>query len=108
MKIFALLAVALLSAGILPAAQIAITGGTLIDVRTGKEIQKSVIVIQDDRNAEVGKSGEISIPSDARVIDASGKWIVPGYIDMHSHVTYDSDDLPFEMYLAKGVTTIRD
>jgi hypothetical protein len=43
----------------------------------------------------------------ARHIDATGKWIVPGLIDMHAHVSREPD-LPLEMYLAKGVTTIRD
>jgi imidazolonepropionase-like amidohydrolase len=91
----------------LTAEQIAITGGTLIDVRTQQEIKESVILIQGDRIAEVGKAGKTAIPPNAHVIDASGKWIVPGYMDMHVHVAGE-EDLPFEMYLAKGVTTIRD
>lgn len=109
MRLFTLLAFlsVIYSAGSLTAEQIAITGGTLIDVRTQQEIKESVILIQGDRIVEVGKKGETSIPADARVIDASGRWIVPGYMDMHSHVT-GAEGLPFEMYLAKGVTTIRD
>lgn len=109
MRLFTLLAFLSLiyGAGSLTAEQIAITGGTLIDVRTQQEIKGSVILIQGDRIVEVGKAGETPIPPDARVIDASGKWIVPGYMDMHVHVA-GAEDLPFEMYLAKGVTTIRD
>jgi imidazolonepropionase-like amidohydrolase len=90
-----------------PQSEILISGGTLIDVRTGKEIKNSQILIQDDRIKNVSGAGEIRVTKNTQQIDATGKWIVPGLMDMHSHVTSLSD-VPFEMYLAKGVTTIRD
>lgn len=86
---------------------IALTGGTLVDVRTGETIENSIILIDGDRIADVGAVDKIQMPSSARRIDASGKWIVPGLMDMRAHVSHEPD-LPFEMYLAKGVTTIRD
>jgi len=87
--------------------QTVITGGTLVDVRSEKQIANSVIVIDGERIAAVGIAGKISIPVNAVKIDATGKWIVPGYMDLHAHVAGEPD-LPLEMYLAKGVTTIRD
>ncbi|MGH9842832.1 MAG: sigma 54-interacting transcriptional regulator [Blastocatellia bacterium] len=89
------------------AASVVVSGATLIDVRAGVPIKDSVIVIEGDRIKQVGKSGEVSIPSSARIIDARGKWIIPGLTDMHSHIS-GTPGLPLGLYLANGVTTIRD
>ncbi len=90
-----------------PAPSIAIVGGTLVDVRTGDETENGVVIIRGERIIEVGVAGTLSIPGDAHVIDARGKWILPGLIDMHVHL-FDSDLLPLDLFLANGVTTIRD
>ncbi|HEY1271804.1 MAG TPA: amidohydrolase family protein [Terriglobales bacterium] len=88
---------------------IAIVGGTVIDVRNGEPIQNSVVVVRGERIAAVGVAGKVDIPKDVRLIDAKGKWILPGLMDMHSHVSMDdSDMIPLGLYLANGVTTIRD
>ena len=46
-------------------------------------------------------------PPGAAVIDARGKWIIPGLMDMHAHVSAVSD-FPWGLYVANGVTTVRD
>lgn len=63
----------------------AITGGTLIDVVSGKPMPDAVILLQGDRITGVGKKGKLIIPSNATVVDATGKWIMPGMIDGHIH-----------------------
>jgi imidazolonepropionase-like amidohydrolase len=63
---------------------IAVTGGTLVDPLLGT-IARSMVVIRDDRIAAVGREGEVPVPKDARIIDATGQWIVPGLIDAHVH-----------------------
>jgi imidazolonepropionase-like amidohydrolase len=63
----------------------AFVGGTLIDGTGGAPRADAVIVVEGERIAAVGNRGEIPIPPEARVIDASGKWIVPGLIDAHIH-----------------------
>lgn len=83
-----------------------ITGGTLIDVRTGELLKDAVVVVQGNRIKEVGKPDEVRVPSEAKHIDAKGKWIIPGLTDMHVHITVP--DAPLWLYLANGVTTIRD
>jgi hypothetical protein len=88
---------------------VAIIGGTLIDVRSGEQIQNSVVLVRGERVTHVGVSGKQEIPRDAHIIDAHGKWILPGLMDMHAHVSQDDSDLlPLELYLINGVTTIRD
>src|SRR6185369_16410696 len=85
---------------------IAIVGGTLIDVRNGQEIPDTVVLVNGDRITQVGTREKLQIPRGANVIDARGKWILPGLMDMHAHVSNeDSDALPLELYLANGVTT---
>lgn len=89
------------------ATSVVITGATLIDVGAGEAIKDSVIVIEGDRIKQVGKAGEVIIPQPAQIIDARGKWVIPGLMDLHSHVS-ETNDLLLGLYLANGVTTIRD
>ncbi len=63
----------------------AFVGGTLIDGTGGAPRADAVILVQGERIAAVGSRDEIPIPPEARVVDASGKWIVPGLIDAHIH-----------------------
>lgn len=88
---------------------LAIVNGTLIDVRNGNETPNSVVIIQGEHITQVGAEGQLQIPEGAKTIDARGKWIVPGFMDMHAHVSSDdSDEIPLQLFLANGVTTIRD
>jgi len=89
------------------AATVAIVGGTVIDVRTGEEIEDSIVVVEEGRIRQVGRAGDVFIPEQAQVIDGRGKWVIPGLMDMHVHETARKD-LPLGLYLANGVTTIRD
>ncbi len=64
---------------------LAIVGGRIID-GTGREpIEDGVILVEGDRIKAVGRRGEVEIPEDAEVIDASGKTVLPGLIDAHCH-----------------------
>ena len=87
------------------AATLAIVGGTLIDGTGAAAMADTAVVIHDGRIVAVGPRTKVKIPKSATVIDAHGKWILPGLWDMHAH---------FEqvewgpIYLAAGVTTVRD
>jgi imidazolonepropionase-like amidohydrolase len=95
------------AASISPAAShvLAITGGTIVDMTGRRPIVGGTVVVVDGRITAVGPSARVTIPAGALVLDASGKFVMPGLWDMHSH---------FEqvewgpIYLAAGVTTIRD
>jgi imidazolonepropionase-like amidohydrolase len=86
---------------------VVIKGGTLIDVRTGRQVADSLIVVEGDRIKQVGRASDLGVPQGAQVVDAQGKWIIPGLMDMHAHIS-GVKNLPFELYLVHGVTTIRD
>jgi imidazolonepropionase-like amidohydrolase len=84
---------------------VVIEGGTLIDGTGVPAVSGTTILIEDGRIQQIGQQGEVSIPADAHVIEAAGKYIIPGLIDSHVHY-----DMPWlhRLYLANGVTTVRD
>ena len=80
-------------------------GGTLIDVTGKPSITNSAVVIQGDRIIAAGPRSEIDIPARATIVDVSGKFLLPGLWDMHSHL-YQVEFGP--TYLAAGITTAGD
>lgn len=83
-----------------------IRGGTLVDVRAGKEVPNTVVLIRGERIEQVAAEQSVEIPQGAQIVDARGKWIIPGMIDSHAHAGDDAG-IPVKLYLANGVTTIR-
>ena len=85
--------------------RLAIVGATLIDGRGGPPLPEMTVLVEGERIAAVGPAGRVRVPRGSTVIDAHGKWLLPGLWDMHAH---------FEqvewgpIYLASGVTTVRD
>ena len=67
---------------------VVIRGGTLLTVTHGR-IENGSIYIHDGKIAAIGKT--VQAPSNAKVIDATGKWVMPGIIDSHSHIALDND-----------------
>jgi imidazolonepropionase-like amidohydrolase len=85
--------------------QIALVGATLIDITGKPPIKDSVVIIQGDRIVSAGARSTIDIPAGIKIIDVSGKYLLPGLWDMHSHF-YHAEFGP--TYLAAGITTARD
>jgi imidazolonepropionase-like amidohydrolase len=88
---------------------LAITGGTVIDVRTGIQHPSTTVLVDGDRIVSVGTAQ--GIPENARVVDATRMWLLPGLMDMHAHTTGDHHahkEKIHHLYLAYGVTTVRD
>ncbi len=63
------------------------------------------IWLEGDRIRQIGQLDNVVLPSGAQIIEAEGKYVIPGLIDMHVH--YDKP-LLHRLYLANGVTTVRD
>jgi len=80
-------------------------GGTLIDVTGKPAINNSAIVIQEDRIIAAGPRSEIKIPAGAKIVDVSGKYLLPGLWDMHTHLIQVEFGVA---YLAAGITSARD
>ena len=83
---------------------LAIDGGTLIDGNGGAPLPNSLIVITGNRITSVGRKGQVSYPPNTQVINAAGKFIIPGLIDSHGYGTWFIND----MYINHGVTATVD
>jgi len=77
---------------------------TVIDTAGGPAKPDMTVVIAGNRIAEVARSTEIRIPKNAKTVDATGKFLIPGLWDMHVH-WYEKDYLP--LFIANGVTGTR-
>jgi imidazolonepropionase-like amidohydrolase len=62
-------------------------GATLIDGTGAPPVPDAVVVVRDGRIAAAGPRGKVAIPEGARVEDLAGRFLVPGFFDMHAHVT---------------------
>ena len=72
-------------AGSLGAQTVAITGGKVYPV-SGPPIDGGTVLIRDGKIAAVGK--DISIPSDAQRVDATGKWVTPGLVNSYTNLGF--------------------
>ena len=81
-----------------------IQGGTLIDATGRDPIEDAVIIVEGERIKAVGRRGEVTVPRGAKIIDAKGKTILPGFIDGHCHLL----DFVGELYLHLGITSCPD
>ena len=68
-----------------------LTAGTMIDVLKGRVVKSPAIVITDGRITAVGKSTDLKQPDNAAHIDLGDNVILPGLIDMHTHITSHHD-----------------
>lgn len=113
-RLLASLSCAMVSALIAPLASAAesdllvLTHVNVIDVTSdvaGAAIRGDMTVVLDrDRIASIGETTELRVPSDARIVDARGKFLIPGLWDMHVH-WYDERFLG--LFIANGVTGVR-
>jgi imidazolonepropionase-like amidohydrolase len=62
---------------------VAIAGGRVVPI-VGAEIDGGTVLIENGKIAAVGAS--VDVPDGARVIDAAGSWVLPGFIEAHGHV----------------------
>src|SRR5215831_2800125 len=67
---------------------VVIRGATILTVTHGK-IENGSIYVHNGKIATIGKT--VNAPASATVIDAAGKWVMPGIIDSHSHIALDDD-----------------
>ena len=69
------------------------------------------VVVRDGRIVAMGNEGSVRVATGAQVINAAGKYLLPGWAEMHAHVPPIDDLEPMKdvltLYLANGITTIR-
>jgi imidazolonepropionase-like amidohydrolase len=85
-----------------------ITNGRLFDGAGGALIEPANIVIEDGRISAAGPAVTVAVPEGAETIDAAGKFVMPGLIDMHVHVLMSGEQDSLHSFLGAGVTSVRD
>ena len=86
---------------------IVLLGATLIDGSGRAPLKNSVVVIEGDRIVAVGRRGKVKVPRDARVIDAQGMVVAPGFIDAHNHSERGfQTDPTAASQVSQGITTV--
>jgi imidazolonepropionase-like amidohydrolase len=96
-----------------PKPVLAITHVTVIDATGSPPQPDMTLLIADQRIAAIASSKSISVPRNAQIVDAAGKFLIPGLADMHVHLTgatepAGSREFIIPLLLANGITTVRD
>jgi imidazolonepropionase-like amidohydrolase len=68
-----------------PSVVVAITGGRVVPV-VGEPVEGGTVLIRDGVVEAVGAAADVEVPSGARVVDATGRWVLPGFVEAHGHV----------------------
>jgi imidazolonepropionase-like amidohydrolase len=106
-----------------PDTLIAIVGATIIDGNGGAPVSDATIVVRGKRIAALGPRASVPVPKGARVVDAAGKFVTPGFIDTNVHLSLYNNGESMVRYedrfldlvteaaqteLKYGITTVRD
>lgn len=96
-----------------PPPSLAITHVTLIDATGAAPKPDMTVFVAGEEIAAIGPSKSISLPSGTKTVDATGKFLIPGLVDMHAHLTGASEptgsrEFILPLLLANGITTVRD
>ena len=83
-----------------------LTHVTVIDVTGSPAKPDMSVVIRNHRIAAIGRTSSVVPPKDSEIVDATGKFLIPGLWDMHVHTGRKDIFLP--LYIANGVTGVRD
>ena len=112
MKLYSILVFLLITLSFQVFSRVIVENGTLIDAENPVRVNMT-LVLKGDEIAYIGKTSlkEISIQEDDTVIDATGKFIIPGLWDAHVHLTFIPEldyQTAYKLFLKNGITSIRD
>ena len=97
-----------------PTGLLALKGARIVTMKGDEVIEEGTILIENNKIIAIGKAAEMTIPDQAKVIDVTGKTIMPGIVDVHAHLRTSPDgispqqDWSYMANLAFGVTTSHD
>lgn len=95
-----------------PPESLLFTNVNVVDTRRGQVLHNMTVFIEQGRIRSVARYGLIAAGLGMRVVNAGGKYLIPGLWDMHAHTaerrTLWDEKVIYPLYLANGVTAVRD
>ncbi len=96
-----------------PKGMVLLSGARLVTMKGDEIIEQGDILIENNRIKAVGAKGTLTVPAGVKVLDMTGKTIVPGFVDTHAHMwpnwgLHKTQPWLYAANLAYGVTTTRD
>ncbi|MFU8812952.1 MAG: amidohydrolase family protein [Balneolaceae bacterium] len=97
-----------------PSGVVAFTNARIITMNGDEVIENGTVVVRDNRIESIGRTGQVSVPGGAFVVDATGHTIMPGLVDAHAHIGNFREGLsPNQQWeyfanLGYGVTSVHD
>lgn len=91
-------------------AELAITHVSVLDVENARVLADQTVLIEGNRITAVGPSARTHAAAGARIVEGSGKYLIPGLWDMHVHSSSDriTRETFLPLYIANGITGVRD
>jgi len=82
---------------------------TTIDAKNGLK-EHQTLIIKDGKIHKIASSKDLKLSKENKIIDGTGKFIIPGLWDAHIHFAYIKELAPnmFDLFLAYGITSVRD
>ena len=92
----------------------AFVGVNVIPMDRERVIANQTVIVRNGTISEIGDAANVKVPKDAVTVDGKGKYLIPGLVDMHTHLLSDGDEYPdsiapdeLRVMVANGVTTVR-
>lgn len=92
----------------------AFVGVNVIPMDRERVIADQTVIVKNGVITEIGDVKKVKVPKEAIKVDGKGKYLVPGLVDMHTHLLSDGDEYPdsiaadeLRVMVANGVTTVR-
>jgi len=91
-----------------------ITGATVVNTRDGSPAAAMDVLLENGRIRKIAKTGSIELTGARNTVNASGKYVVPGFLDMHTHAMFShaisafDPQQNFKLMIANGITGFRE
>jgi hypothetical protein len=92
--------------GTAPDADVAVTNATVVDVETGDLRSDRTVFLAGNRIVRIASTEAIEPADSTRIVDATGRYVIPGLWDAHVHSATNAD-WHFPLLVAHGVTSVR-
>ncbi len=97
----------------IPTGLVLLSGAKVITMKGDEILDNADVLVENNRIKAIGRAGSLQVPAKTVLVDVKGKYIVPGFIDVHAHMwpqwgIHKNDVWIYTANLVYGVTTTRD